>query len=113
MGIRSSVTALAAGLLLSACATAPEGTYYASPADPTTVRMAQILHRAAIAGGDDPQRYGFAFIKSPTAAAYSDEDATFYFTDGLMRQPGPRAPFPQLVVFPGSARTLRTPLFGC
>src|SRR6185295_2218598 len=77
----------AAGLLLSACATTPEGTYYASPTDPTTVRMSGILHRAAIAGGDDPTRYGFAFIKSPTAAAYSDEDATFYFTDGLMRQP--------------------------
>jgi Zn-dependent protease with chaperone function len=89
MGIRSRVTALAAGLLLGACASAPEGTYYASPADPITARMAQILHRAATAGGDDPQRYGFAFIKSPTAAAYSDEDATFYFTDGLMRQPTP------------------------
>lgn len=89
MGIRGSVTALAGGLLLSACATAPEGTYYASPTDPTTARMALILHRAAMAGGDDPTRYGFAFIKSPTAAAYSDEDATFYFTDGLMRQPAP------------------------
>ena len=89
MEIRGSVTALVAGLLLSACATAPEGTYYASPTDPTTARMALILHRAAIAGGDDPTRYGFAFIKSPTAAAYSDEDATFYFTDGLMRQPAP------------------------
>jgi len=88
-GTRRNVTALVAGLLLSACATTPEGTYYASPTDPTTVRMSQILHRAAIAGGDDPQRYGFAFIKSPTAAAYSDEDATFYFTDGLMRQPVP------------------------
>ena len=87
MGIRGSVTALAAGLLLSACASAPEGTYYALPTDPTTVRMAHMLHRAARAGGDDPARYGFAFIKSPTAAAYSDEDATFYFTDGLMRQP--------------------------
>jgi Zn-dependent protease with chaperone function len=87
MGIRGSVTALAAGLLLSACASAPEGTYYALPTDPTTVRMAHMLHRAARAGGDDPSRYGFAFIKSPTAAAYSDEDATFYFTDGLMRQP--------------------------
>ena len=88
-GIRGYVTALATGLLLSACASAPEGTYYASPTDPATVRMAQILHRAARAGGDDPTRYGFAFIKSPTAAAYSDEDATFYFTDGLMRQPTP------------------------
>jgi Zn-dependent protease with chaperone function len=95
MGIRSRVTALAAGLLLGACASAPEGTYYASPADPTTARMAQILHRAATAGGDDPQRYGFAFIKSPTAAAYSDEDATFYFTDGLMRQ---RTPIIEAVV---------------
>ena len=82
-------TALAAGLLLSACASAPDGTYYATPADPSTARMSHILHRAAIAGGDDPQRYGFAFIRSPTAAAYSDEDATFYFTDGLMRQPTP------------------------
>jgi len=89
MGIRARVSALTAALLLSACATAPEGTYYASPADSGTARMAHILHRAAIAGGDDPRRYGFAFIQSPTAAAYSDEDATFYFTDGLMRKPAP------------------------
>jgi Zn-dependent protease with chaperone function len=87
MRIRGIATALAVGLLLPACASAPEGTYYAAPRDPATVRMAQVLHRAAVAGGDDPQRYGFAFIKSPTVAAYSDEDATFYFTDGLMRQP--------------------------
>jgi len=89
MRTRGSVTALVAALLLSACASTPEGTYYASPAQPATVRMSHMLYRAAIAGGDDPQRYGFAFIKSPTAAAYSDEDATFYFTDGLMRQPDP------------------------
>jgi len=89
MRIRAYVTALVAGPLLAACAIVPQGTYYAMPTDPSTVRMAGILSRAAIAGGDDPQRYGFAFIKSPTAAAYSDEDATFYFTDGLMRQPTP------------------------
>jgi len=89
MEIRAFVTALSAVLLLSACATAPEGTYYATPTDPSTVRMSHILHRAAVAAGDDPERYGFAFIKSPTAAGYSDEDATFYFTDGLMRQPTP------------------------
>src|SRR5258708_19616776 len=89
MKIRSCVTALLAALLLAACATAPEGTYFARPSDPSTPRMAQILSRAAVAGGDDPARYGFAFIKSPTAAAYSDEDAVFYFTDGLMRQPTP------------------------
>jgi len=89
MRIRAYVTALVAGPLLAACAIVPQGTYYAMPTDPSTVRMAGILSRAAIAGGDDPQRYGFAFIQSPTAAAYSDEDATFYFTDGLMRQPTP------------------------
>ncbi len=89
MTIRVGVTALVAGLLLAACATAPEGTYFATPTNPSTSRMAQILSRAAVAGGDDPVRYGFAFIKSPTAGAYSDEDATFYFTDGLMRQPTP------------------------
>ena len=89
MWIRGSVTALAATLLLAACASTPEGSYYASPVEPATIRMSHILYRAASAAGDDPQRYGFAFIKSPTVAAYSDEDATFYFTDGLVRQPDP------------------------
>jgi Zn-dependent protease with chaperone function len=89
MAIRACVTALVAGLLLTACATVPKGTYYANPTEPATARMAEILSRAAVASGDDPQRYGFAFIKSQTVAAYSDEDATFYFTDGLMRQPTP------------------------
>jgi Zn-dependent protease with chaperone function len=89
MWMRTRLTAVATGLMLSGCATAPDGSYYAAPTDPSTVVMSQILYRAAAAGGDDPQRYSFAFIKSPTAAAYSDEDATFYFTDGLARQPRP------------------------
>jgi Zn-dependent protease with chaperone function len=89
MRTRARLTAAATGLMLSACATAPDGSYYASPNDPSTAMMSQILHRAAEAGGDDSKRYSFAFIKSPTAAAYSDEDATFYFTDGLTRQPRP------------------------
>lgn len=89
MKTRGLVTAALAAVTLAACATAPDGTYFARPADPSTPRLAQILSRAAVAGGDDPARYGFAFIKSPTAAAYSDEDAVFYFTDGLMRQPTP------------------------
>lgn len=89
MWILARLTAVATGLMLSACATAPDGSYYAAPNDPNTALMSQILHRAAMAGGDDPQRYSFAFIKSPTAAAYSDEDATFFFTDGLTRQPRP------------------------
>jgi Zn-dependent protease with chaperone function len=89
MWIRARLTAVATGLMLSGCAAAPDGSYYAAPTDPSTVVMSQILYRAAAAGGDDPQRYSFAFIKSATAAAYSDEDATFYFTDGLARQPRP------------------------
>jgi Zn-dependent protease with chaperone function len=76
---------LAAALLLAGCATFPPGTYFPAAGDPSTVRMADTLHRAARAAGDDPGRYSFAFIKSQTAAAYSDEDATFYVTDGLIR----------------------------
>jgi Zn-dependent protease with chaperone function len=30
--------------------------------------------------------FSFAFVQS-RAAAYSDEEAVFYFTDGLMKQP--------------------------
>ena len=89
MGTRARLTAVATGLMLTACATTPQGAYYADPTDPSTARMSRILYRAAVAGGDDPGRYSFAFIKSATAAAYSDEDATFYFTDGLTRQPTP------------------------
>lgn len=84
MWVRGSVTAFAA-LLLAGCASFPHGTYFPPPTDPTTARMAATLHRAAAAAGDDPERYSFAFVKSRTAAAYSDEEATFYVTDGLMR----------------------------
>ncbi|HET8578197.1 MAG TPA: lytic murein transglycosylase, partial [Methylomirabilota bacterium] len=76
MWVRGSATALAA-LLLAGCASFPHGTYFPSPTDPTTSRMAATLHRAAVAAGDDPERYGFAFVKSRAAAAYSDEEATF------------------------------------
>ncbi len=81
---RGSVTAVAT-LLLAGCAGFPHGTYFPPPGDPATARMAAALHRAAVAAGDDPGHYSFAFVKSRTAAAYSDEDATFYVTDGLMR----------------------------
>src|SRR5260370_5838533 len=87
--VRRCVPAWVAALLLAGSPLAPEGTYFPRPSAPSTPRMAQIRSRTAVAGGDDPTRYGFAFIKSPTAAAYSDEDAVFYFTDGLMRQPTP------------------------
>jgi hypothetical protein len=51
--------------------------------------VSDILYRAAVAAGDDPERYSFAFVQSRAAAAYSDEEAVFYFnfTDGLMSSP--------------------------
>jgi len=84
---RALALALASAALLAACASAPAGTYFAPPGDPATARMASTLHRAAFTAGDDPSRYSFAFVKSPVAAVYSDEDACFFFTEGLMRLP--------------------------
>ena len=73
--------------LLAGCASAPHGAYFPPPANPATVRVADILYRAAVAAGDDPERYSFAFVESRVATAYSDEEVVFYFTDGLMRMP--------------------------
>jgi Zn-dependent protease with chaperone function len=84
--VRVIALALAAALL-SGCATVPTGAYFPPPTNPATVRVADILHRAAVAAGDDPERYSFAFVQSRVAAAYSDEEAVFYFTDGLVRMP--------------------------
>src|SRR5439155_1509144 len=45
------------------------------------------LYRAAEAAGDDPRRYSFALVRTEEAVAWSDTDATFYFSDGLVRLP--------------------------
>jgi Zn-dependent protease with chaperone function len=84
--------ALAASILavlVAGCSAAPRGAYFPPPGDPHSAQIAHVLHRAAIAAGDEPERYSFAFIASPVAVAASDEDATFYVTDGLTRQPLP------------------------
>ncbi len=73
--------------LFTGCSTVPPGAYYPPPRDPATARVAQALYRAAVAAGDDPERYSFAFVKSPVAAAVSDEEATLYVTEGLTRLP--------------------------
>lgn len=78
---------LIAAALLGGCATAPTGAYFPPPANPATVRVSDILYRAAVAAGDDPERYSFAFVQSRVATAYSDEEAVFYLTDGLLRMP--------------------------
>ena len=86
---RAAPALAAAALLLTGCASVPAGTYFPEPADPNTARVATILYRAAAAAGDDPARYSFAFVRSLHAAAYTDENATFYVTDGLARMPTP------------------------
>lgn len=78
---------LALALACAACASAPERAYYAPPNRAETILLAQTLYRAARAAGDDPARYSFALIQTRDISAYSADDATIYFSDGLARQP--------------------------
>ena len=86
---RAFLSALALGALLAGCSGVPRGAYFPSPSEPMTARIAQTLHRAALAAGDEPERYSFAMVRTPVAAAASDEEATLYITDGLARLPMP------------------------
>ncbi|HEX9408785.1 MAG TPA: M48 family metalloprotease [Methylomirabilota bacterium] len=82
--------ALVLGLtLMTGCAGLPAGTYYPDPRDSNTTRVATTLYRAASAAGDDPKRYSFAFVRTQHPVAYTDEDATFYVSDGLAAMPMP------------------------
>ena len=80
---------LALATLAVGCAGLPSGTYLAPPGDRNTLRVANALHRAAVAAGDDPARYTFALIKTRQPTAFTDEDATFYISDGLAQMPAP------------------------
>ena len=71
------------------CAGLPDGTYLPPAGTPETLRVATLLHRAAVAAGDDPTRYSFALIRTRHPVAFTDEDATFYVSDGLARMPTP------------------------
>ncbi len=82
--------ALVLGLtLMTGCAGLPAGTYYPDPRDSNTPRVATTLYRTASAAGDDPKRYSFAFIRTQHPVVYTDEDATFYVSDGLAAMPMP------------------------
>src|SRR5690242_19011716 len=83
------VPVLGLAVLASACAGLPAGAYYPEPRDPYTKRVATTLHRAAVAAGDEPSRYSFCFIRTHHPVAYTDEDATFYFSEGLTRMRAP------------------------
>jgi Zn-dependent protease with chaperone function len=73
-------------LTLSACATWPEHAYYPDPAAVHTRMLAEALYRAARASSEDPQRYSFAMIRTAEVRAYTADDATFYFSEGLARR---------------------------
>jgi len=89
--MRRPLALLLLAAFISGCALVPpphpEHAYYPSPRDPATIRISQTLHRAAEAAGDDPDHYSFALIQTSAIKAYAAEDATFYFSDGLARQP--------------------------
>lgn len=78
---------LATVLVLTGCASVPDHAYYPSPSDPATKAVAGSLYRAARAASDDPARYSFALIRTRDVSAYTADDATFYFSEGLTMQP--------------------------
>jgi Zn-dependent protease with chaperone function len=84
-----SLPLLVLGVLAAGCAGLPAGTYYPTPGDPNSLRVANVLYRAAVAAGDDPARYTFALIKTRQPVAFTDQDATFYISDGLAQMPTP------------------------
>jgi Zn-dependent protease with chaperone function len=74
-------------LAFTACATVPDQAYFPPPGRDDTRVLAGTLHRVATAAGDDPARYSFALIATRDVSAFTAEDATFYFSEGLARQP--------------------------
>src|SRR5260370_10771225 len=82
-----AVAVLVLALIGAGCASLPEGTYFHERGAADVIRVANILYRAADAAGDDPTRYSFALIRTMHPVAFTDEDATFYISDGLARMP--------------------------
>ena len=83
------VTALVITLItLSGCATFPDDAYYPNPGDASTRVVAEALYRAARAASEDPRAYSFAMIRTAEVRAFTGDDATFYFSEGLARQSG-------------------------
>lgn len=74
-------------LALAGCSTVPSGTYFPAPNHPDGLKVSHALYRAAVAAGGDPAHYSFALVASPLVQAWSDDDATFYVSDGLARMP--------------------------
>ena len=78
---------VAALLVLAGCVSVSDHAFYPSPSDPATKAVAASLYRAARAASDDPARYSFALLRTRDVSAYTADDATFYFSQGLAMQP--------------------------
>jgi Zn-dependent protease with chaperone function len=74
-------------LVLAGCSSVPKGTYFPALDHPDSLKVSHALYRAAAAAGDDPARYSFALVASLQVQAWSDDNATFYVSDGLARTP--------------------------
>lgn len=86
MALRLRALLLVVLLGAAGCATVPDRAYFPPPGHEDTRRLATVLYRVAQAAGDDPAHYSFALIASRDVSAYTAEDATFYFSEGLARQ---------------------------
>jgi Zn-dependent protease with chaperone function len=85
--MRRPACVLAVLVVLSACATWPDRAYFPNPGDAQTRVLADALYRAARYSSEPPERYSFAMIRTAEVRAETGEDATFYFSEGLARQP--------------------------
>jgi Zn-dependent protease with chaperone function len=86
--MRRLVCLCTAVLVLTGCASWPERSYYPDPRDARARVLAEALYRAARGASENPERYSFAMIRTAEVRAHTGEDATFYFSEGLARQPG-------------------------
>ncbi len=82
------VLTLCGAIVLTACGlTFPKGAYEPKPFTAQYQRLSRSLAQAAIAVGEQPDRYKFGFIRSWEVNAANAGAGTFYFTDGLAAQP--------------------------
>ncbi|HET7340323.1 MAG TPA: M48 family metalloprotease [Methylomirabilota bacterium] len=87
--MRLAASLLGLALACAACATVPDRAYFPPPGREETRLLAGVLYRVASAAGDDPARYSFALVGTRDVSAFTAEDATFYFSEGLAHQPPP------------------------
>jgi len=87
--MRRALAVLVLAGIAAGCATVPDRAYFPPPNAADTRILGHTLHRVATAAGDDARRYSFALIATRDVSAYTADDATFYFSEGLARQPAP------------------------